>query len=452
MQIFIGNISYPDIKDGSKVIVYGAGKIGELIIEKILYSNRLKLLSVIDKNPENKLLGIEVKKFSLEESDLGDFDYIIIALQDAKLINDIKNELISKGVETTKIIYSYDISNREEGIFEYEKMLERNIKSQKRKVVVFKLPEHGNTGDYVIGLAEKAFFRKYFDNIGYFEITTEEWFFCKDKIKSIISPDDILCINGGGYLGDLWGEKASYEDITEAFPQNYIFFMPNSFAYSQTDYFDKAYFEEDMLWFKKNKNVFVFLRDENSFLRFSHFCENGRLYPDMAFFLHMKKKNNTDNGKYLLCFRDDREKKHEVTEIIKKELEENAILYDEFDIYIKRFVLQENSEALFRYVSEKFQEYKLVITDRLHGMIISVISDVPCIVFDNTTGKISGVYRWIEKSGLAVFLNPEEAYKINDFANKAICSKKKAGDFKPFSSEFDDMAQYIKSIIGGETS
>lgn len=37
---------------------------------------------------------------------------------------------------------------------------------------------------------------------------------------------------------------------------------------------------------------------------------------------------------------------------------------------------------------EKFANSKLVITDRLHGMIFSVITETPCIVFDNIDGKV----------------------------------------------------------------
>lgn len=46
-----------------------------------------------------------------------------------------------------------------------------------------------------------------------------------------------------------------------------------------------------------------------------------------------------------------------------------------------------------------FSGYDFVVTDRLHGMIFSYICGTPCIVFDNKTHKVSGVYNtWLSDS------------------------------------------------------
>ena len=36
------------------------------------------------------------------------------------------------------------------------------------------------------------------------------------------------------------------------------------------------------------------------------------------------------------------------------------------------------------------------VTDRLHGMIFSVVTGTPCIALDNVSGKVRGVHAWIE--------------------------------------------------------
>ena len=48
------------------------------------------------------------------------------------------------------------------------------------------------------------------------------------------------------------------------------------------------------------------------------------------------------------------------------------------------------------YVYNKLTEFasaRLVITDRLHGLIFSAITNTPCIAFDNLSGKVHGTYR-----------------------------------------------------------
>ena len=46
----------------------------------------------------------------------------------------------------------------------------------------------------------------------------------------------------------------------------------------------------------------------------------------------------------------------------------------------------------------QFSSSKLVVTDRLHGMIFSAITNTPCICFDNKNGKVSAQYEWIRNN------------------------------------------------------
>lgn len=49
----------------------------------------------------------------------------------------------------------------------------------------------------------------------------------------------------------------------------------------------------------------------------------------------------------------------------------------------------DNTQELLNDYLKKLQSVSLVITDRLHGMILSYITDTPCIVFRIITGKLS---------------------------------------------------------------
>ena len=45
---------------------------------------------------------------------------------------------------------------------------------------------------------------------------------------------------------------------------------------------------------------------------------------------------------------------------------------------------------------EQFKKAKLIITDRLHGMIFATITATPCIAFGNSNGKVKNVYGWLK--------------------------------------------------------
>ena len=62
----------------------------------------------------------------------------------------------------------------------------------------------------------------------------------------------------------------------------------------------------------------------------------------------------------------------------------------------------------------------MLVTDRLHGMIFSYLVGTPCIVLDNKTKKVSGVYNsWLSKTDLIFPLfEPKEVCEIEEFIDK----------------------------------
>lgn len=46
---------------------------------------------------------------------------------------------------------------------------------------------------------------------------------------------------------------------------------------------------------------------------------------------------------------------------------------------------------------QEFASAKLVITDRLHGMIFAALTQTPCIVLGNYNHKVKGTYEWLQE-------------------------------------------------------
>ena len=82
-----------------------------------------------------------------------------------------------------------------------------------------------------------------------------------------------------------------------------------------------------------------------------------------------------------------------------------TVLYDTQLPY--SIALVDRERALHECINE-FKRAKLVITDRLHGMIISAVTGTPCIVLDNYNQKVSGSYQWIKDLSYISYLDSIE--------------------------------------------
>lgn len=62
---------------------------------------------------------------------------------------------------------------------------------------------------------------------------------------------------------------------------------------------------------------------------------------------------------------------------------------------------------------EFFSNSRLVVTDRIHGMIFSYLTSTPCLVFGNYNHKVESEYEWIKDCPNIYFLKSFDIDKIN---------------------------------------
>lgn len=94
---------YSKIIKGSKVVIYGAGRLGKQIYNAIKYCNEYKIIGLADKNWKlYREQGLEV--LSPEEVLGLSFDYIIIAVTYINVRNEIKKGLMGLGVPEEKFV------------------------------------------------------------------------------------------------------------------------------------------------------------------------------------------------------------------------------------------------------------------------------------------------------------------------------------------------------------
>lgn len=316
-----------------------------------------------------------------------------------------------------------------------------------RTAYVFMLPEHGNIGDYAIGYAEEMFLKERFSDYHIKGITTPMWICNRNEIKDAVKPEDIIFFNGGGYIGNLWEDSYIYREMVDAFQENKKIFFPNTLSYKELPTIGNEAFEEDVKWFKKQKNTYLLFREEYSNERFAEAGGIGECFIDMAFYLSYKNDKTDYCNKVLLCMRDDREKIFEGIDRLKKDLTLCGIKFDEYDLNRKRRITQDEGRQILLETIALFQEYDCIITDRLHGMIIATICNVPCIAFDNSTHKIKHVYE--NGSFLSKYvLRLDDYHKdIYEYIEKAKEKKRINSNYMRPEKMYELMTQKIESLI-----
>lgn len=90
------------VKRGDKLIVYGAGKIGYSLMRYLDQSKDYQVMLWVDRNKKRKVLpGYDIS--SVDDISTVDYDFIVIAVQNADMAREIKDFLIRKDVPEKKI-------------------------------------------------------------------------------------------------------------------------------------------------------------------------------------------------------------------------------------------------------------------------------------------------------------------------------------------------------------
>lgn len=272
-----------------------------------------------------------------------------------------------------------------------------------RRIILLDTPVHGNLGDQAIALAERAFIGKFAKQNLFFEFTNLE---CRANLRDIkkgIKQNDVVLIHGGGFIGTLWpAEERLFIQILKKLKENKIIVFP------QTIYFEKSR-KGDREWVRFEKavkacsDITIFTRDKNSYdcLKNSEIlpAEQFFLVPDIVMSYQMKRYEHNEREKLIwICLRSDTEKtfNHHILDILIAELRKMGYRVEMTDTVIEGEIRpKERYHAVHTKLSE-FAQGELVITDRLHGMVFSALSETPCIAVDNVSKKVSGGYEWLK--------------------------------------------------------
>lgn len=275
------------------------------------------------------------------------------------------------------------------------------FKSKKydKKFFVFGTPIHGNLGDHAIIYAAQKFLEGNFENYKVIEVDSflVKWFI--GVFKRIIKKDDLIFINGGGFMGSLWlNEEGMVRTVITSFKDNKVIVLPQTIYFSD-DESGKEALEDSRKSYNSNKNLVICCREKFSydFMKKEFPNLNIMLVPDMVLYLDVNDKKLERNNA-LFCIRRDKEKVNYDFDKIKTYLAEKyKFNIDYTDTVVENKIYSKQRENDLNNKLEEFSKYKIIVTDRLHGMVFAYLTHTPCLVFENKSYKVKGLYEWIRK-------------------------------------------------------
>ena len=290
-------------------------------------------------------------------------------------------------------------------IKEYNEYLDYCKKNNQEKCILFGTPKHGNIGDHAITIAIYKFMSDRGKKV--FEVSSFDRFYLMDYIKKTIENDDIILINGGGFIGSQWiEEEKMVRDVVSSFKDNKIIIFPQTLYYKD-DENGKKECDISLNIYNNHKDLTICTREKKSYNFVTENITNARciFVPDIVLYLdNIDFNNKRENA--LFCLRSDPEKSVSNTDIkkVKECFKSNNLNIDYTDTVINSQISKVDREKIFYDKLEEFSKYKIVVTDRLHGMIFAAITSTPCLVFSNYNYKVKGVYEWIKNLDYISFI------------------------------------------------
>lgn len=313
-----------------------------------------------------------------------------------------------------------------------------------KKAYLLHTPTHSNIGDSAIIVAEIAFLKK----CGYtkiIEITTKEYQEYRKCIVRLMPKNADIFLPGGGNMGSLWpSEEKLRSEIISDFANHKIVVFPQTIYYSDSED-AKQLQKESIDVYNTKPRLTVAAREQTSFSIMKQIYPylNVLLIPDIVLSLDFSDFKTQREG-IIICFRDDKEKalSEKSKSLLIEKLKNKEYFVRKVDTLSDRDITVENREFVVKQKLGEFAQARLVITDRLHGMVFSAITGTPCIVLGNNHHKVSGTYQWLKHLDYIKFIN--NINNVDDIVEKMYNKKNcKYWNNHVYFKEFED---FLKNI------
>lgn len=276
-----------------------------------------------------------------------------------------------------------------------------NISNSNKKVYYFCEAEHPNLGDLAQRYCIENWLEEYYPEYEVVQIASLAMLRFKNKILSSIAnsitKDDIFVFQSGYTMTDTHQDDKVRRIVLDVFNSQRTIIFPQTILFK-----DRKLIEERKRIFEKCDKLLLLLRDEISYEYAKKYFPNTniKLYPDIVTSLIGMKSFDIENRSGIgLCMRNDGEKYYSYEEILN--LKQKLELIDFVDVTDTNCSssIKINRESIYSTVWGKIEDFsrkKVIVTDRYHGTIFSLVAGTPVIVIKTNDHKVSTGVKWLK--------------------------------------------------------
>jgi len=282
-----------------------------------------------------------------------------------------------------------------------------------RKILYLLLPPANlrNIGDQAQVVAIKRWFHSNFPEYRVLEFDKDDSYKFTWLMKMLLKKNDLIFLHSGGNLGirGVWSEGARRIAI-KSFPHHKIISLPQTIFFGSSEK-GRSELALSKKIYNSHDDLTIIARDSQSYKLANEFFPKCKklLCPDFVLYLNRDKNDSsvTKSEKILLCFRNDSESalNEQNKALIRADLNKLNKPYNEFDTTLDHEIRAVDREKILEDTLFYFETHKLIITDRLHGVIFSVLTKTPCIVISTVDHKLTASLEWFEKLNYVAYLD-----------------------------------------------
>lgn len=350
-------------------------------------------------------------------------------------------------------IYPFVLYIRQKRLYNNsKKQLKKSQKIAGDKVFYLGIPVHNNLGDLAQGVCIRKWIKKNYHERTVVEIETNALvntrFSALKLLKKTYKTGDLIIFQSGYTTTDLGGyADEMHRAVMEILPDAKMLMMP------QTIYFKK---EENKKrtsrCYNSTANLLFLARDRISYdMALEMFPDiEVMLFPDVVTTMIGSYPTNTKRSGIMFCCRDDGEKFYsdeQIRELIQKceHLAEVKITDTTKKGEVSQIV--KNAEEYIINEIKEYSKYKLVITDRYHGTILSLVAGTPVIIIRTTDHKVTTGIEWFKgvyDEYVYAAKDLEDAY----FIAEKVIKKKLKYELTPYFEEnyYDKLKSYTERL------
>lgn len=302
----------------------------------------------------------------------------------------------------------------------------------RRMIYVFGSPGHSNLGDQAQTYCIERWLRHNYPEYGIkiFTLASSTPELISD-LRRFIREKDMLICHSGYHMTDLYNERLPYMELAKNFKDHKIIIFPQTFHFK-----DRAKLIDTANSFNNHGNVVMMCRDEVSYDIAQRYFEKCKLLlmPDIVTSLIGTIRFSNKRKGILFCMRNDVEAFYSKEQInsLRNKFDDIGNDITDTTLPIPWQSIAANREEILYRIIEQYSKYKVVITDRYHGTIISLIAGTPVVVLSSADHKLSSGVKWFPKEYseyLYYAQDLDEAYRI---VNTIIARKENLPQLSPY--------------------